>query len=77
MSLSPGPAQEQDAENNDHSAAQRLKLKKIDDGRLRHNMNQAAAKTGHGQLVLAAGDTLEVGGSIGGVARRIIDAWYH
>ena len=41
-------------------------LNKFDDGRLRHNMNQAVAKTGHGQLVLATGETLELGGNTGG-----------
>ena len=51
-------------------------LKKFDDGSLRHNMNQAIAKTGHGQLVLATGETLDIGGITGGGSRRIIDAWY-
>ena len=40
--------------------AQTAMLKKFDDGVLRHNMNQAIAKTGHGQRVLATGDTLQL-----------------
>ena len=55
--------------------AQTGMLKKFDDGVLRHNMNQAIVKTGHGQLVLATGETKEIGGSTGGGPRRIIDGW--
>ena len=53
--------------------AQTAMLKKFDDGVLRHNMNQAIAKTGHGQLVLATGETTHIGGITGGGSRRIID----
>ena len=42
---------------------------------LRRNMRQAIAKTGHGQLVLATGETLAIGGGTGGGPRRIIDGW--
>ena len=50
-------------------------IKQIDGDVLRHNMNQAIAKTGHGQLALAAGETKQIGGITGGGPRRIVDGW--
>ena len=44
--------------------AQTAMLKKFDDGVLRHNMNQAIAKTGHGKLALAAGETLNLAAAL-------------
>ena len=55
------------------TGAQTAMLKTLDDDVLRHNMNHAIAKTGHGQLVLDTVETLEVGGTTGCGSRRIVD----
>ena len=37
--------------------------------------NRAIADYGHGRLRFDAGDHLDIGGSTGGVSRRLIDDW--
>ena len=44
--------------------AQTAMLKAFNDGAFRHNMNQAIAKTGHGQLVLATGETVKLAAAL-------------
>ena len=44
-------------------------------GELLEKMNKAVAAWGHGSLRSADGRTLDIGGSTGGLSRRIIDDW--
>ena len=50
-------------------------LRKWDTGELRVNRNNAIVAVGHGRLLTAAGDYMDIGGSTGGGSRRIIDSW--
>ena len=50
-------------------------LKRYDSGVLRDELNKAVAAYGHGCLRSEDGDTLNIGGSTGGVSRCLIDAW--
>ena len=50
-------------------------LQMWDDGQLRKNLNKTITDLGHGRLQSAQGAFLEIGGSTGGGARRIIDSW--
>ena len=46
-----------------------------DSGVLLKKYNRAIADYGHGRLRFDAGDHLDIGGSTGGVSRRLIDGW--
>ncbi len=48
-------------------------LRKYDDDELRIERNRAVMALGHGQLRNKHGDTMDIGGSTGGVTRRILD----
>ena len=50
-------------------------LQKWESGELRANRNRAIVALGHGRLLNAQGDYLDLGGSTGGGSRRIIDSW--
>ena len=54
---------------------QRNLLSRYDSGELREEMNKAVTAWGHGSLRSADGRTLDIGGSTGGLSRRIIDDW--
>ena len=44
-------------------------------GESRISRNNAVRALGHGQLRNRRGDVMDIGGSTGGVSRRIIDSW--
>ena len=50
-------------------------LEKWDCGELLKTRNRAIVALGHGRLVNAQGDHMDIGGSTGGGSRRIIDSW--
>ncbi len=50
-------------------------LEKYDNDELRIERNRAVWALGHGRLHNKQGDTMDIGGSTGGVSRRIIDGW--
>ena len=49
------------------------KLRKLEDGSLLRSTNAAVAAFGHGTLRREDGETIEVGGSTGGVSRFLLD----
>ena len=57
------------------SAAQLDVLSQWHSGQLREHRNNAIAATGHGRLLRATGEVLDIGGSTGGGSRRILDNW--
>ena len=50
-------------------------LRQWDSGELRRQRNMAAVAAGHGRLESAEGQYLDIGGSTGGCARRVVDGW--
>ena len=50
-------------------------LQKWDSGELHDKRNEAVANLGHGRLRNRQGDCLDIGGSTGGLARRVLDSW--
>ena len=48
-------------------------LRQLDDGRLRARANEAIRAYGHGTVHRSDGQTVEIGGSTGGVTRRLLD----
>jgi len=50
-------------------------LQQYDTGVLQQELNNAIAEYGHGRLCSEAGDCFDIGGSTGGVSRRLIDDW--
>ena len=54
---------------------QRDLLERWDSGELLRELNNAVASWGHGRLRSADGAHLDIGGSTGGVSRRVIDGW--
>ncbi len=50
-------------------------LEKYNNGELCDKRNVAVVALGHGRLENARGDTLDIGGSTGGLSRRVIDSW--
>ena len=54
---------------------QRLLLQRYVSGELLRRRNLAVGELGHGRLRTARGDYLDIGGSTGGGARRVLDSW--
>ena len=52
---------------------ERENLRKLEDGSLLRRTNEAVAAFGHGTLRRHGGESLEVGGSTGGVTRFLLD----
>ncbi len=50
-------------------------LHQFDNDELRINRNNAVQALGHGQLRNRRGDIMDIGGSTGGVTRRVLDNW--
>ena len=50
-------------------------LDKWESGELHRKRNEAVAALGHGRLRNRQGDCLDIGGSTGGLARRVLDSW--
>ena len=48
-------------------------LEKYASGELQAICNEATRQHGHGKIVLSAGDVMNIGGSTGGKARRLLD----
>ena len=51
-------------------------LDKYENGELLTIRNNAIEALGHGRLINARGETLDIGGSTGGGSRRILDSWH-
>ena len=50
-------------------------LRELDNGNLLYYRNKAVADLGHGRLTAPTGEFMDIGGSVGGGSRRIIDSW--
>ena len=50
-------------------------LREYESGELQEICNDATRRHGHGKIVLAAGEVMNIGGSTGGKARRLLDAY--
>ena len=57
------------------SPRQMVLLEDYDSGRLMRELNNAKVAWGHGRLRDEVGGYMDIGGSTGGVSRRIIDRW--
>ena len=57
------------------SPRQMVLLEDYDSGRLMRELNNAKVAWGHGRLRDEVGRYMDIGGSTGGVSRRIIDRW--
>ena len=60
-------------EKRDLTPREQENLRRLEDGSLLRRTNEAVAAFGHGTLRRASGETLEVGGSTGGVTRFLLD----
>ena len=54
---------------------ERENLRKLEDGSLLRSTNEAVAAFGHGTIRREDGETLEVGGSTGGLTRCLLDGY--
>ena len=54
---------------------QREILQQFDNGDLIRDFNKTVTEVGHGRLWNTNGQFLDIGGSTGGAARRILDKW--
>ena len=50
-------------------------LRNWESGRLREELNLAIWNFGHGRMENAAGNYMDIGGSTGGLTRKILDDW--
>ena len=50
-------------------------LERWETGESLRRRNRVVGALGHGRLRTARGDWLDIGGSVGGGSRRIIDSW--